>query len=128
VGFYFTGVAVNIFEHFVLAPRFPNICVKGFEEAVVVVVVVVVAVAVVPAGVPEILNLANKDSVSAARGAVPFFTRRPFLHVGPHSPGQFIQHPLFFILCMINHMENKNTITNTRGITRIPPLTVSPTR
>jgi hypothetical protein len=113
----------------VLAPRFPNIREKGFEEVVVVVVVVVVEPVAVPAvAVAPILNLANKDSVSADRGAVPFFTRCPFLHVGPHSPGQFIQHPLFFILCITNHMENKKTIKNTRGITRIPPLTVSPTK
>ena len=120
---------MSIFGHFVLALMFPNIREKGFEELVVVVVVVVEPVAVpVAAAVAPILNLANKVSVSAPRGADPFLTIRPFLHVGPESPEQFIQHPLFFILSMINHMENKNTIKNTRGITSIPPLTVSPTK
>jgi hypothetical protein len=118
---------VSIFEHFVLAPRFPNIRKKGFEEdeEVVVVVEPVESAAVAPL---TILNLANKDSVSAATGAEPFLTIRPFLHLSSHSPGQFIQHPLFFILSRMNHMENKKTIKNTRGITRIPPLTVSPTK
>jgi hypothetical protein len=118
---------VSTFEHFVLALRFPNIRKKGFEEDEEVVVVVEPS-AFVASPVAPILNLANKDSVSAATGAEPFLTRRPFLHLSSHSPGQFIQQPLFFILSRMNHMENKKTIKNTRGITRIPPLTVSPTK